>query len=549
MPAFAIIIPAILAMMMLGIDSANALAQKARLINAVGEASLAISANGKKVMTENEREEAQALTEAYIRYYLPSILSRPQLDIHTEEIKELTNGLEYIDYQLAATVKVPLLFDVGVIAGLSRELDISTGPSHARKYSMKPADYVFVINFSEDLREVRPIVKEISESVLINNDQNKIAIVPYANGVPLRTDRRNEAGGQEFDCSMLVVPKKEYAINYGFWADKQITDQYNGLDEASRHNARMFYMDRGRFSYYNSFVRNGFPGMDYFTMVNRWCINNGDITFNESHGRWKYTCKTEDKPWSDIFSADSQAIIRGEYDRALRVHAQHERYHSLLHDEAIDYEATLEKMFTDEALISFPLPWTFIDLPPGHDLGHRLFDNMCRQAGWNYDRPPSRNPIEAPILRAWLIGLTNQPDSVNQLQQMTGVGGGAFIAMGLVRAVPEMMKGVNRRKVFIIISDGTDYGGNQVTDNLLRRHQLCQKIEQGVLARPQTKAEEVAFYYIAYRSYYDYYGVESAAFWAEHCTGPERARAVENREELVELLKGIMTDEVGHFAR
>ncbi|WP_241650767.1 hypothetical protein, partial [Rosenbergiella collisarenosi] len=60
----------------------------------------------------------------------------------------------------------------------------------------------------------------------------------------------------------------------------------------------------------------------------------------------------------DIFTQRSRKIITDEYTKAVKIKSKQLSTLTVEHDDAIDYEATLNKMFSDEAIITFPMLWT-----------------------------------------------------------------------------------------------------------------------------------------------------------------------------------------------
>ena len=121
--------------------------------------------------------------------------------------------------------------------------------------------------------------------------------------------------------------------------------------------------------------------------------------------------------------------------------------------------------------------------------------------------------------------------------------GWTHLSAALIRSVPVMMEGSNRRKVFIMMSDGEESRYPQITtDKWLKSYKLCQKIEEGILARPQTNAGKVELYYISTTNARTW-----VKYWGENCTGAARSKTATQRDDLIKLIKGIITDETGHL--
>ena len=529
-PAFAILLPCLLGMMSFGLDSANLLAAKTRVANAVDEASLALSATGKSNLTKEEHREAKEMVSRYLRYHFPELSQAADITLSSVGGNYDTHGYQYTRYQVNARIKVPLIFNTGVLKGFDHDIEVGSGTRKVNKYNAVPADYVFVVDFSgsqagEPLRIIKQVVKEIGAFVLENSKESKIAIVPFSIGVPVKLPGVNERGGERVGCSVLFVPKPAYDIDYAFWSDKYIV---KGKDM----NNRMYYMDNQRYTYYRSFVGPASPKMNDADVIAKWCKQNP--RYGVTAGRAQYTCKTAGYPDTDIFSERSQRIIAKEMDMAFQVTLDHNRYDTILHEKSVDYAATLDSMFSDKAVITFPMLWTELA-----KRAYRPFNGMCHNGGWY--KHIANNDLSRSTARSWLIELTSDTKVLDQFQQMLQQGW-TQISSGLIRSVPVMMKGKNKRKVFIMLSDGNDAPSAVVTETFLKKYDLCGRIAKGLIGHKETNTSKVELYYISTTS-----GAERVKFWADYCVGPERAKTSTTKDQLIREIKGIVTDEAGHF--
>jgi Flp pilus assembly protein TadG len=528
---FVIILPTMLALLALGLNSAHMMIKKARVADALSEATLAVAAAGLKHTEQGDVLQAQTLIDQFMRYYVPTgnvINSAFYSTDESADLREKRTG-----YRLSAAVNFPFLLSPTIYAGDDTDTDFTFNAQGSKviKASAKPADIVFVIDFSASqqgagVKLLKDVVDSVSTFVLTNNDHSRIALVPFSTGVSVKLPIKNERGGEVPGCTVLFVPTSDYDINYQFWTDKALTTNKSW-------EYRTYHMDFWRYYYYYNFVRTGLPTMTLEQMLEKWCIKNEHS--GGTVGRYPYSCKSPEFPYSDIFSPASQAIIRAEYDKAYRVQTEQGTALTIEHDAAIDYEATLDSMFSDEAIITFPMAWGPMD-----DLNYRAYSHMCHQGGWNNHQ--IHNDFSHARVRSWLIELTNSQDELDQFQKMEPQGY-THISSGLIRSVPVMMKGVNKRKIFILLSDGDDSAEPaKVTKKWLETYKLCEKIEQGILARPETNASTVEFYYISTTV-----SASRVKYWADNCTGEQRATISTKRDELIKLIKNIMNDEVGRF--
>ncbi|WP_146108553.1 TadE/TadG family type IV pilus assembly protein [Mixta gaviniae] len=528
---FAIMLPTMLALLALGLNSAHMMIKKARIADAASEATLAVAAAGLVNNEESDRLQAQATIDQFMRYYAPT---GKVIDSAFISVDESAGSREKrMRYRVSATVNFPFLLPSTLYVGGEADKDFTFNFQGGQviKASAKPADIVFVVDFSTSqqgagIKLLKEVVDSVSRFVLENNSNSRIALVPFSTGVTVKLPITNERGGEVPGCSVLFVPKPGYDINYLFWADKALT-----ADKSWGY--RHYHMDYWRYHYYYYFVSSGQPAMTLAQMRAKWCLKN--TKWGGTVGRFEYSCKSPEFPYSDIFSPASQQIIYAEYDKAYKVQQKQGTALTIEHDEAIDYEATLEKMFSDEAIITFPMVWGPMD-----DYNYRAYSHMCHQGGWNHHQ--INNDFTRAKVRAWLIELTNDQAVLDQFQHMEAQGY-THLSSGLIRSVPVMMKGINKRKIFILLSDGDDSAEPaKVTKKWLESYKLCEKIEQGILARPETNASVVEFYYISTTI-----SASRVKYWADNCTGEKRASTSTKRDELIKLIKNIMNDEVGRF--
>lgn len=547
-PAFAILLPALIAMMAFGVDCAQALSQKARLARAVSEASLAVAAGGKYEMSAEEMKTAKQMITHYIDYYFPEKLAITHLNIASSfnEIDE--DSFSYTGYDISAVIKVPILFTAKMVSGLDRDLEIGSGSVKIKKFSSVAADYVFVVDFSgghtaQSFAELKAVINEVSEYALKNNPENKLALVPYALGVPVKLPGKNQRGGQRVGCSLLFVPNSSYDVDYSFWGDKTITLQTN--------RSFMYNMDYQRLQFYRYHVGGLYIkpaiAIEWKDVLARWCTKNKK--YGSKEGRAEYSCKDENYPDDDLFSARSQHIISRETEKVRNVVQTQHKWNSLFNNLAINYEATLANMFSDSAIITFPLLWS-----RSSESAWRPFQTMCENAG-GYNPASPDNDLSQATPYSWLIELTSDKSEMARIKNMKMSGSWSQASSGLVRSVPVMMKGRNKRKVFIMVSRRVDYlrSNADVTEKWLKQYQLCEKIRQGIKDHSETNTSRVEMYFITYTNGTTYpvatmQSKEWNRLWAEHCVGTNNAATAEDKDELLKAIKGFMNDETGHFA-
>lgn len=149
---FAIMIPALFGVFMLGSDGARALQTKARLEEAAEAAVLAVSAKD---------EEDHQLAQDYIDHYLYDMESLESVSVRKlscEEIPECAAGIErgearFFEYRVVGQSQHQSWFPGNdVIAGFGESFDV-TGSSKARRYQSQPVDITFIVDFSGSMNE------------------------------------------------------------------------------------------------------------------------------------------------------------------------------------------------------------------------------------------------------------------------------------------------------------------------------------------------------------------------------------------------------------
>lgn len=178
---FAIIIPALFGVFMLGSDGARALQTKARLEEAAEAAVLAVSAKD---------EEDHQLAKDYINHYLYDVDAITSIDVKKlscDELPDCVAGTEdgearYFEYQVAGRTSHRSWFPGNeVIAGFGDEFGV-TGSSKARRYQSQPVDITFIVDFSGSMNDgwsggkktkvedLKDIIDDVTKELGIYND-------------------------------------------------------------------------------------------------------------------------------------------------------------------------------------------------------------------------------------------------------------------------------------------------------------------------------------------------------------------------------------------
>ncbi|MBT0719482.1 hypothetical protein HGT71_14640 [Rosenbergiella epipactidis] len=535
---FAIIIPILLVLIALAINSAKMFISKNKLADVAAEVGLIVSAANRAESSGNSSPALTALTKKYVKEFFPEVVEDPIINVvYSEKILSPEDNTLYQTFKPYIQLKVPYPYYSPSLSNKDKNFVVTTNNFTINKVVSRPVDIAFIVDFGspEGTFVLRDVFAELTPFILQSNKESKIAILPFDTGVAVKYPYTNQRGGPQAGCSVLFAPTKPWDINYSFWGDKSMNKLRKKIKDQT------YQMDQMRGIYYLLYVKNSSPSMSYNTFYNKWCRKNP--TYGWGKGRVEYTCF--DKRFfttdangkkiytDDIFTPASLKLISEQYAKAIDVRDFHYKTQTIMHNSAIDYEATLDKMFGDEAIITIPVLWS-----QEKDVDFRPFYEMCKSiGGWK-----NRGQLNDARLYSWLIELTNKKTELDQFQKMSPRGGQTATASALIRSVPVMMEGRNPRKIFVIMSSHADSSYRKtVTDKFLKNHNLCQRIKDGFLAHPETRTERVDIYYISTK----YDDVDRVNYWAQHCTGPENAVSSRDAQSIISTVKGIISDEVG----
>lgn len=188
-------------------------------------------------------------------------------------------------------------------------------------------------------------------------------------------------------------------------------------------------------------------------------------------------------------------------------------YRNIANDESVDYEKTLEMMFTDKSIVTFAMPWVYRrNYDDTSEVTKRLrpYHWMCPSiAGGDLgiggivpaDKGMANMKETMPnaSISHYLIDLTRfcgtnkfikgkslgQCDSnkvdLKVIEDITvGRGVRTDTITGLLRAVPVVAnKGENNFKSIIIVSDGADNVNLTLSDKMLNQYKICDRIRDG----------------------------------------------------------------------
>jgi len=244
---FAMMIPALFGVFMLGSDGARALQTKARLEEAAEAAVLAVSAKD-----EEDNQLAQDYIDHYL-YDLESIQSVSVKKLECDEIPECAAAVErgearYFEYRVAGKTEHKSWFPGNdAVVGFGETFDV-TGSSKARRYQSQPVDITFVVDFSgsmnngwsggrhSKLEDLMDIIEEVTDELSLYNQlypehPHRVAITGYNR----RTSNKNDKGKLVFrDQRITDYDPDGYDKDDKFYPQKTINAQFTVKGAAKR---------------------------------------------------------------------------------------------------------------------------------------------------------------------------------------------------------------------------------------------------------------------------------------------------------------------------
>jgi hypothetical protein len=569
---FALMLPLLLLFYSMAFDSAKVQRENARLADGMNQAALAVAfADNRDQTTPSDRQ----LLRDYLQYYLPGAdipddgLSITARINYFDDAKQRPKS---VDYGVSGVAVMHPVFTNKTVQpqGIGYSKDISTrvgsGAGHGsgvvRKTLAKfagSADYVFVVDFSGSMSSgslepgmnriqlLHKVVKDFGRKVLDDNPDTTIGFVPFSIGVPVKSTRYNNdmPGGFELECSWVGELRTDYNLdskttlnlrkfNPEFWYNKNGTPGTTEMIQRKRY-------DESLYDYYKNILTGGL-GLTFEQMVDRgWCVKNSST--GNGPGRAEYSCDAS--PRTNMFNntaefTDTYLIAQKFMDLT------DSSPYTYLTNDTLDFDAMFADegyLFSDAAVKTHPLFYTY--------LGKRPFRYMCGSAF-----APSTVNNSSQVIKSikfgkktgsYLIELSSDPAVLDEFSQMDitddAVSARTDSSSGLLRALPVIAKGVNPRKIIIIISDGDDTPEPQkVADTLHKTHKVCDRIRTGLRKYSAAETTSVDLYFISLTT-----GASRVKYWADNCVGADHAFTARKYQELIDTLTGIVQKESLHF--
>ena len=213
-------------------------------------------------------------------------------------------------------------------------------------------------------------------------------------------------------------------------------------------------------------------------------------------------------------------------------------HYNIVNVDTIDVEGTLagDYLFNDGAVTTFTHLYATST--------YRPFAYMCDAAS-SYTASKFSDPKGQPSFH--VIELTQDVDELSKIQDMTMHGTGYTDSVnGLPRAVPVIAKGVNEKKVIIMLTDGEESGTTSSGPLALRNKligsknggmNLCSVIKKGLVDYSGGVTNSAEIYYLSLVN-----DSNRMRFWADNCVGTDKSIVASNYKDLMEVLLAIAQD-------
>ena len=551
----AIMLPAIFTCLAFSINQAYTMRNRAKLSEATNEASLAVIAIDNKNIDDDAKKENRKIALNYINYFITKkIGDESQTDANLLESTAEIN-VDYDEDRKEYYIAYNQQFDELTKNEYSNEqkpqpVVVSSKTEsygNTRKYQNRDSiDFAFISDFSAsstcqysdvNCNEYSPdnyaqrrldYMKEAIVDILKEYEkysEYQFALVPYDIGVPVESETKNEAGGKNYNCSVMYKMNRIYdSVNYNFWANKNIaytkwkklkndgviTDYTKSSNYFPDHRRLVnYYMDNSYYHYYSNLIGpalNSDPNKSNMEVLKAQglCYERKDRWDRLEKGQAQWACGTnrDDHPEKNKGEIDRNYgnlvqlfdyMFSGDYKDV---------HYSFANTKTVDVAGTINTLFSEmkNNIITFERPISpvvaefspFMGMCQAPLYSNNLMDKEIAAAKKVTDATYTKigkgkyvaNFESTPHLIPFSDKVDHNRDLLDNIQKTNWMpGGGTDTITALIRTVPVMAKGNGNNKVMIIISDGKDDAGADVLRDNFLDEGVCQAITGGLRSK------------------------------------------------------------------
>ena len=631
----AIMLPAIFTCLAFSINQAYTMRNRAKLSEATNEASLAVIAIDNKNIDDDAKKENRKIALNYINYFITKKIgdesqtdanlleSTAEINVdydedrkeyyiaYNQQFDELTK-YEYSDAQKPQSVVVN---------------SKTESYGNTRKYQNRDSiDFAFISDFSAsstcqysdvNCNEYSPdnyaqrrldYMKEAIVDILKEYEkysEYQFALVPYDIGVPVESETKNEAGGKNYNCSVMYKMNRIYdSVNYNFWANKNIaytkwkklkndgviTDYTKSTNYFPDHRKLVnYYMDNSYYRYYSNLIG---PALNSDPNKSNMDVLIGEGLCYERKDRWDRLEKGQAQWACGTNRDDHPEKNKGEIDRNYGNLVQlfdymfsgdyKDVHYSFANTKTVDVAGTINTLFSEmkNNIITFERPISpvvaefspFMGMCQAPLYSNNLMDKEIAAAKKVTDATYTKigkgkyvaNFESTPHLIPFSDKVDHNRDLLDNIQKTNWMpGGGTDTMTALLRTVPVMAEGRGNNKVMIIISDGKDDPGAAVLRDNFLDEGVCQAITAGLRSKENfdkgyiTKlAKSAIIYYIKLTpkaknlTTDDQYKTEYGKWFTKCMNGNSMfLMEAQDRKSLTDVITKIIDIETGKFIK
>ena len=634
--SMAIMLPAIFTCMVFSINQAYTMRNRAQLSEATNEASLAVIAIDNKNIDDDAKKQNRKIALNYINYFITKKIG----DASQTDTNLLESGAEinvdydenrkeyYVTYNRQFDEFTKIKYDEGKTPQPVVVSNKTESYGNTRKYQNRDSiDFAFISDFSAsstcqysdvDCNDYSPdnyalrrldymkeaivdIVKEYE-----NYPEYQFALVPYDIGVPVESETKNEAGGENYNCSVMYKMNKIFdSINYNFWANKNIAytkwnklkndgviqDYTKSSNYFPKHRKIVNYsMDNSYYRYYSQLIG---PALNFdpdnmsdmqVLREHDLCYPRTDLWDRLEKGQSEWACGTK----RDDHPEKNKAEIDRNYGKVVQLFDYmfsgdyKDVHYSFANTQTVDVAGTIKTLFSEmkKNIITFERPISpviaefspFMGMCQAPLYSNKIMDKEIVDAKKVTSATYTKigkgkfvaNFESTPHLIPFSDKVDHNRDLLDNIQKTNWMpGGGTDTMTALLRTVPVMAEGRGNNKVMIIISDGKDDPGAEVLRDNFLDEGVCQAITAGLRSKENfnkgyiTKlAKSAIIYYIKLTpkaknlTTDDQYKTEYGKWFTKCMNGNSMfLMEAQDRKSLTDVISKIIEIETGKFIK
>ncbi|WP_075336314.1 TadE/TadG family type IV pilus assembly protein [Yersinia enterocolitica] len=219
--SFMIILPFFIALMFISFEISHYLQRKAKLSDAIEQATLALTVENNGVPDEAQQIKNNALVLSYANAYLPS-------ERFSDPIINIDDNAHYLGYNAAVAIAYPAKFlSQSPLTNTISDINITDNGMAIKNKTIaasEPMDVVFVADYSSSMESkflgdssnkskidsLREVFERLNNTILKNSNTNTIGFIPFAWGTKIIVSDKQQVNTY---CHFPFASKKNSSID------------------------------------------------------------------------------------------------------------------------------------------------------------------------------------------------------------------------------------------------------------------------------------------------------------------------------------------------